>query len=180
MPHAPRPTSHRTLTARTFAAVVTTWAVWILVVPAMIDRDLASGPVSVAAALTYRIAGMVCHQDGSRSFHVGRWPLPVCARCTGLYLGAVCGALAGLGLGRRTSRGAARTPVPLRAVRLVLLVAALPTGALWLTEWVFSEPVSNTVRAAAGIPLGAAVSWTAALAILGVTMTDNPHAPGVD
>ena len=152
----------------------------MLVLPAMLERQPVSGPVSVAAAVTYRIAGLVCHQDGSRSFHIGPFPLPVCARCSGLYLGAVFGTLAGLGLGRRTLRGGARLAVSLRGARLVLLVAALPTAGLWVAEWVYGVPVSNMARAAGGIPLGAAVSWTMMLAILGVEMTDNPHVHGVD
>jgi uncharacterized membrane protein len=164
----------RTAAAWAFAAVVSAWAAWILALPAMLDRDPPSGPATVAVALTYRIAGVVCHQEDSRSFHIGQWPLPVCARCTGLYVGAVCGALAGLWTGRRTSRGSTRTTVPIRVVRFILLVAALPSGVLWLAEWIFAAPVLNMVRAVGGIPLGAAVSWTVTVVLLGVAMTDNP------
>jgi len=42
----------------------------------------------------------VCHRIDLRSFHLGTRVLPLCARCTGMYLGALVG-LAGLaGLGR--------------------------------------------------------------------------------
>jgi len=42
----------------------------------------------------------VCHRIDLRSFHLGTRALPLCARCTGMYLGALVG-LAGLaGLGR--------------------------------------------------------------------------------
>ena len=33
----------------------------------------------------------VCHRIDLRSFHLGDRPLPLCARCTGMYLGAVVG-----------------------------------------------------------------------------------------
>ncbi|MGA2505474.1 MAG: DUF2085 domain-containing protein [Anaerolineales bacterium] len=37
------------------------------------------------------IAYAVCHRIGERSFHIGSIQLPLCARCTGMYLGAVTG-----------------------------------------------------------------------------------------
>jgi len=33
----------------------------------------------------------VCHRIDLRSFHIGDRPLPLCARCTGIYLGALFG-----------------------------------------------------------------------------------------
>jgi len=33
----------------------------------------------------------VCHRIGERSFHIGNYQLPLCARCSGMYLGAVTG-----------------------------------------------------------------------------------------
>jgi uncharacterized membrane protein len=37
------------------------------------------------------IAYAVCHRISERSFHIGSLQLPLCARCTGMYLGAVTG-----------------------------------------------------------------------------------------
>ena len=37
------------------------------------------------------IAYAVCHRISERSFHVGSFQLPLCARCSGMYLGAVTG-----------------------------------------------------------------------------------------
>ncbi len=37
------------------------------------------------------IAYAVCHRIGERSFHIGSIQLPLCARCSGMYLGAVTG-----------------------------------------------------------------------------------------
>jgi uncharacterized membrane protein len=33
----------------------------------------------------------VCHRISERSFHIGTYQLPLCARCSGMYLGAVTG-----------------------------------------------------------------------------------------
>jgi uncharacterized membrane protein len=33
----------------------------------------------------------VCHRIGERSFHIGSYQLPLCARCSGMYLGAMTG-----------------------------------------------------------------------------------------
>jgi uncharacterized membrane protein len=33
----------------------------------------------------------VCHRIGERSFYIGNYQLPLCARCSGMYLGAVTG-----------------------------------------------------------------------------------------
>jgi uncharacterized membrane protein len=37
------------------------------------------------------IAYAVCHRISERSFHIGSFQLPLCARCSGMYLGAVTG-----------------------------------------------------------------------------------------
>jgi uncharacterized membrane protein len=33
----------------------------------------------------------VCHRISERSFHIGNYQLPLCARCTGMYVGAMVG-----------------------------------------------------------------------------------------
>src|SRR5512135_3248394 len=33
----------------------------------------------------------VCHRIDARSFHIGNRQLPLCVRCTGMYLGAMLG-----------------------------------------------------------------------------------------
>jgi uncharacterized membrane protein len=49
---------------------------------------------------TQAIGYAVCHQIPVRSFHLDGQPLPLCARCTGIYLGAL-GGVAGLALLKR-------------------------------------------------------------------------------
>jgi uncharacterized membrane protein len=52
------------------------------------------------------IAYAVCHRIAARSFQIGSVPLPLCARCTGMYLGAVAG------LVFQSIRGGKRSKVP--------------------------------------------------------------------
>ncbi len=47
------------------------------------------------------LGGGVCHQLPERSLHLGGTGLPLCARCTGTYLGALC-AMVAIALLRRT------------------------------------------------------------------------------
>ena len=101
-------------------------------------------------ALAARAAGsLVCHQRPERSFTAGAGPFPVCARCTGLYLSGLIGALAAW-------RGRPRLPPHLRAV---LLGAAVPTALTVAVEWGGIAAPSNLLRAAAALPLGGTAAW---------------------
>ncbi|MGH9331804.1 MAG: DUF2085 domain-containing protein, partial [Vicinamibacterales bacterium] len=93
-------------------------------------------------------------------------PMPVCARCTGLYASASVGALVPVvraGLRGRRLRGP-RPPDPrdtLRAstVRTLLMIAAVPTIATVIVEWFGLAQPSSVVRFIAALPLGAATGW---------------------
>ena len=102
--------------------------------------------------LAYGAGRVVCHQLPERSFYLWTHQMPVCARCTGLYLGA---AVAAMAAGTIQPDPAADT----RRARVTLLVAALPTIATLAYEWATGDMPANAVRAAAGLPLGAAVAW---------------------
>jgi uncharacterized membrane protein len=69
--------------------------------------------------VAYGSFGTVCHQIPERSFHLEGFPLAVCARCFGLYVGAAAGVLF-----YPLARGLARRDAPGRAW---LLAAAAPT-----------------------------------------------------
>ncbi|MCZ7541494.1 MAG: DUF2085 domain-containing protein [Anaerolineae bacterium] len=91
------------LLALATAAIV---AIWLWLTP--------PGILGKADALGYA----VCHRIVERSFHIHERPLPLCARCTGIYLGVWAG------LGVFAARGR------LRAARLprVRLLAAMLLG----------------------------------------------------
>src|SRR5690349_25091306 len=104
-------------------------------------------------AMIFAIGGVICHQRPERSFFVEGHQLPVCARCTGLYVSAAIGLLGwwGLKLARKWR------PVeidPQMAVRL-LLIAAIPTAISLATAAIGWWDGSNITRALLAIPLGA-------------------------
>ncbi|HEX2978655.1 MAG TPA: DUF2085 domain-containing protein, partial [Anaerolineaceae bacterium] len=65
------------------------WVSWLLNTP--------QGIFGKADAIGYA----VCHRIDARSFHIGTRQLPLCARCSGMYLGAVVGILYQFYAGRR-------------------------------------------------------------------------------
>ena len=136
------------------AAVVLslTWVAALAAAPASLRSPAAA--VRAVAAVPYVIGSRVCHQAAERSFSLAGAPLPVCARCTGLYAGVPFGILAGLALRRPGT-----SPRP-RAWRL-LAWAALPTALSVLVERAGVAPVPGWVRAV----LGAVLSGTAAFVI---------------
>jgi uncharacterized membrane protein len=166
----------RRLAVAVYVAAVTGWMGWMLWLPARLDAGPASGTLAVAAALTYQAGGVVCHQDPGRSFHRGRMPLPVCARCTGLYGAAAAGGVAAVAWAWRRGQ---RRDVPLRLVRLGLLAAAAPMAVSWGLEWAGGVAVGSGVRALTAVPSGAAVSALIVLALLGDPLTDKAPVSGV-
>lgn len=81
---------------------------------------LRAGGAAAAAGALYKAFGLVCHQMESRSFAVAGFQLAVCARCFGLYVGALAGVAA-----YPLARPLTRRDMPGRAW---LLAAAVPTG----------------------------------------------------
>jgi uncharacterized membrane protein len=105
---------------------------------------------SVVPAIVYAAGSRICHQKPERTFHTSGVPWPVCARCSGLYLAAPFGAIAALWLVRALTARAALT---------IVAVAALPSAMTWIWEWGSGAMPANAVRAAAALPLGAAVAY---------------------
>jgi hypothetical protein len=115
----------------------------------------------------YALGGLICHQRPERSFHFWGAQFPVCARCAGIYVGAVAGAVAAIGVrvapGTRAPTKADTpvrpTPDSGRVARLLLLAAAAPSLLTLAYEWASGHVPGNGIRAAAGFPLGLAVGW---------------------
>jgi uncharacterized membrane protein len=103
-------------------------------------------------SLVYAAAHLVCHQLPARTFHLPAGPLAVCARCLGLYLGAVAGGLTAIVMGGGVARHSS-------AARAFLAAAALPTALTMIGEWFLHWPITNVVRFTAALPLGAAAAW---------------------
>lgn len=130
----------------TIAAVL--WAAAMVLTPFAFRQSSA-----LALARTIRAAGsLVCHQRVERSFTMADAPLPVCARCTGLYLSGAAGALAAWLV-------VPVVPLMPRRTRATVLFAAAPTLVTVAIEWAGLASPGNTVRAMAAVPLGAACGW---------------------
>lgn len=122
------------------------WSLVILTAPHTLSSETA-GPI---VAHVYAAAGRICHQRIERSFAAAGVQLPVCARCSGLYVAGALGALAGWFGVRRLRPGLSR---------MLVLVAALPTAATWTAEMTGLASISNVERALAALPLGLVAGW---------------------
>ena len=102
----------------------------------------------------FAISSLICHQRPERSFFIDGQQLPVCARCTGLYVSAVMGLTAWLML--KAARRWRPIPIDPRRAARVLVVAAVPTGLSLATGLLGVWDGVNLTRALLALPLGAA------------------------
>lgn len=147
-----------------FALASLVWALLLVAIPGVASRWPTAGFVTAVSAPVYVAGGFVCHQGAERSFHPWGMRMPVCARCFGLYASAPFGAAIGVFVGSIGAVGRRRR-LTVRRLRVVLVLAALPTGIIWLVEWLGVAHPSSLVRAALAVPLGAAVGWAVSTAI---------------
>ena len=101
----------------------------------------------------FAIGGVICHQRPERSFFLDGHQLPVCARCTGLYLSGAVGLAGWIGL-KIARRWRPIAFDPRVAVRLIVL-AAIPTALSLASGTLGVWDGSNITRALLAIPLGA-------------------------
>lgn len=94
----------------------------LLIAALVIAVFLFSPPVTLLDK-TQAIGYAVCHQLPARSFHLAGQPLPLCARCTGIYLGTLFG-IVGMILMRRHHS----TELPPTALLLTLLTFTVLMG----------------------------------------------------
>ena len=155
----------------TFGVSVLLWAAVILGAALIASRG--GSPLDVAAAAVYAIGAVVCHQQPARSFVLAGAQLPVCARCTGIYMGA---ALAVVGL---MLQGPRRMPSPFsndgatRRWRVLLAAAVAPSLLSLIYEWTTGVTPLNLTRALAGAPVGIIVA-----ALVWVTLGDSRESRG--
>lgn len=119
-------------------------------------------------AFIFAVGSVICHQLPERSFFIDSRQLPVCARCTGLYLSGAAGLAAWWAVkllrGWRpqtlprasapwnTSGGASAGHA--RRAMALLLIAATPTVVSYVTGVLGVWDGSNLTRAVLAVPLG--------------------------
>lgn len=125
----------------------------------------------------------VCHRIEARSFHLGERPLPLCARCTGMYLGAVAGVVTLMALGRGGRAGLPRWPVLLALGGLIGVMGVDGVNS-YLTFFPNAPTLyapNNTLRlltgTLAGVSLGALV-WPAVNQVLWAAWDPRPALTG--
>jgi uncharacterized membrane protein len=159
--------------AALLGAATTGWLAAILLAPmAIVGPDT---PLSMrgSAVAVYLFGRQICHQRAERSFHVRGVAMPVCARCTGLYAGLPLGVAASL-LPRRIRQAALARP------RRWFLAASVPTLVSVGVE-LLTGLTSEVSRAAAAVPLAAAVSAFVAAVLTSYPILPDPSAtlPGI-
>ena len=101
----------------------------------------------------------VCHRIDLRSFHLGDRQLPLCARCSGMYLGAMLGLIYQGLIGRR------RTGIPNWKIILAISIFALAFIIDGLNSFLSFFPgapglyePNNTIRLLTGTGVGLAIA----------------------
>jgi len=135
-----------------FIAASAAWAILLVAATFMASRTHASALGTALIVGVYGIGSLICHQLPERSYHLWAAQMPVCARCTGIYVGAMLGALGARPLRALGARA-------LRHSRVLLVAAVTPTLVTLVYEWTTGDMPSHLIRAAAGIPMGLIAAW---------------------
>ena len=98
------------------------------------------------------LGALVCHQLPDRSFVLAGRQLPVCARCTGLYLSGVLGFVGWCAW--KAARGWRRFVVAPRPALAIVIAAGIPTALSYATGLAGVWDGSNVTRALLAVPLG--------------------------
>lgn len=128
-------------------AVIVLLVGWLLNTPA--------GLLGKADAVGYA----VCHRIDLRSFHLGERQLPLCARCSGMYLGAMLGLLYQAKLGSRKAGTPPRRVIALGAVLgLAFALDGINSFASFFPRGALLYEPQNWLRLVTGTGMGVLIS----------------------
>ena len=153
---------------------VVSCVIWVLLTPV--------GILGKADAIGYA----VCHRIDLRSFHMGVRQLPLCARCTGQYLGAV------LGLGFLWIFGQRRSGTPPKRVIGLMVLLFLLYAIDGINSYFYLPPFlnlfpgmphlyqpSNVLRLLTGTGVGLVVAMLLYPAFWGTIVPDADDRPAI-
>jgi uncharacterized membrane protein len=149
MVHTDEPTQLHSLSVRlaALAVVAAVILVWLLYTP--------EGLLGKADGIGYA----VCHRIDARSFHIGDRPMPLCVRCTGMFLGAL------LGLAYQSLTSPRRAGFPGKSVWAVLALILVAFGLDGVNSYFHLFPgftglyePNHALRLLTGIGMGAAMA----------------------
>jgi hypothetical protein len=146
------------LIRRAYVASAVVWVALLFLTPPLAAAASTAG--NAAALAVYAIGSAICHQRPERSFAFAGVQMPVCARCTGIYIGAALAAVVsvilsapGLVTPKRRSREGGWPRWTIAAISTV------PSLLTLVYEWTTGHTPANGIRAASGAPIGVVVSW---------------------
>jgi uncharacterized membrane protein len=105
-------------------------------------------------ALVYAAGSVVCHQLPERSFFLDGQQLPICARCTGLYLSGAAGFIGWAAI--KVTRGWRGWQIRPRIALAIVAASAVPTVLSVASGMLGLWDGSNATRALLAIPFGLA------------------------
>jgi len=130
------------LFALAFALTVT----WLFLTP--------EGLLGKADAVGYA----VCHRIDVRSFHIGDRPVPLCARCSGMFLGAVLGLAFQIAQGRKGKMPPVLASVLFSLLALVWVIDGSNSFLMLIPGLPSLYQTTNVTRLVTGTGMGLAVS----------------------
>jgi uncharacterized membrane protein len=99
------------------------WLTWIvLVVSLLVIATFLLVPPWTVLGKTKLVGYAICHQIPERSFHLHGQQLPLCARCTGIYMGALAGFTLMWLMGRKRAASLPPTRITLVFVGFIVLL----------------------------------------------------------
>lgn len=119
---------------------------WLVLTPA--------GLLGKADAIGYA----VCHRIAERSFFIGDRALPLCSRCSGMYMGALVGFLFQLRLGRRAGLPSCRVQVVLALILIAFAIDGINSYLTFFPQLPNLYPPHNDLRLLTGTLVGAGMA----------------------